>query len=258
MARYCIVAPTQILSALDAVGELGSYHLLLAHDVAKRPHDYSQLFKQKGYDRRELFYTDRLVILDNSVVELGTAVSHDMIWKAVDTVTPTCIVLPDVPLNARLTIEAGQNAYPIWEALRPEFISFMVIPQGTTIHEFSACAEAFADSSKYTYICWWGIPRNLVAQVGTRRDAIEIVRALNPHRRIHLFGFSDDLIDDLICARNRFVYSIDSAVPIRAPFKLSLNSELSPRGNWWEEGELTPYCVGNIQYVRDIFWNNYA
>jgi hypothetical protein len=245
MAKFAIVAPPQILNHIDAAGCLGDDHLLLAHDIVKRPHKYRQLFDLWMGD-------DRNVILDNSVIELGHAVDLSMIKDAHDVVNPTFTVLPDVMLSSLGTMKESLNAYEMWG---PEIVErrrgrFMVVPQGLTLQEFAKCAEAFAYE---THITCWGVPRNLVKTLGTRRDAIPILKAINPYRRIHLLGFSDYMIDDVICGRNPDVYSIDSAVPLRLGTQLSLATVPPPRGDWWETAEPTRHTLKNLEIARRWF-----
>jgi hypothetical protein len=127
----------------------------------------------------------------------------------------------------------------------------MYIPQGRTPEDFfkAATAEPLMSDQR---IKWWGVPRNIVQHHGTRRNAIELVRALNPQRKIHLFGFSENLYDDIICARHPFAFSIDSAVPLRQRTQFPSPELVGPRGEWWEKGRLTPLAIRNVTAARDI------
>jgi hypothetical protein len=249
MARFSPVCPSHILEALSPRAS-GDYHLLLAHDVAVDP----------GYKRFFDRLHNRIVIMDNSVIELGNAVDVGMIQKACDAVCPTTIVLPDVLLDARETYRRCSIALIKWREAFAPFLAkapgingspgFMIVPQGKTIQEWAWCAECFAFEENINF---WGIPRNLVAQVGTRRDAIAIARALNPSRAIHLLGFSDNIVDDVICARNPYVMGIDSAVPLRAASegkKISMNLEIGPRGNWWKTAQHNEGMDINIELYQ--------
>lgn len=254
MARYCVVAPPKILEGLRIAGKMGSYHLLLAHDVVKQREAYHDLFSKN----RLPFMSDKeLIILDNSVVELGTAVNIDMITAAARLTYPTCIVLPDVMLDGPATVDSTMNAYHPWRdaALNDNLsATLMVIPQGKTMQEFADCAEKLKNLRAVQY---WGCPRNLVKNLGTRKDAIRLLHALNPSRRIHMFGFSDNMIDDVICAHMPEVYSIDSAVPLRVNnFRISDIPE--PRGDWWETGIYHPDVELNVAYARNIFGTSNA
>lgn len=247
MAKFAPVCPPHLLTKMSSYAS-GDYHLLLAHDVAARPEEYRKFFNSSHLT----------VIMDNSVIELGGAVSLDVITKAVIEVRTNSLVLPDVLLNAEATVESCKDALPIWDKAVGAWLvdtmdtrkGFMIVPQGLTIQEWAWCAEQFADDPRINY---WGIPRNLVRQVGTRNQAIQIAQALNPGRRIHLLGFSDNIIDDVLCSRMRCVKGIDSAVPIRAASEgkeMTFNLEIGPRGNWWNECEHVSLMDRNIETYR--------
>src|SRR5260370_27543889 len=159
MTRFAVVAPTNILSHLAEENKLGSTHLLLAHDVVKWPNEYKGIFAHAdpAYD---------MIIMDNSVIELGGAVDLPMIREACRIVPPSFVVLPDVLLDGQATVAACSEALFSWD-LGYKF-PYMYVPQGKTIQEFVAAAEPFAAQKS---IGAWGIPRNLVKSLGTRRRA---------------------------------------------------------------------------------------
>lgn len=250
MSHFAPVVPTQILQKLKDYGKLGDYHLLLAHDIVAKPKEYEAIFSRPKH-------SPMTIILDNSVIELGGAVDLSVITEAAQIVKPETTVLPDVLLNTEATIWKCGAAYDIWidafinAHLEPDF---MIVPQGTTLKEWIRCAEFFADKN---HINFWGIPRNVVkTEIGSRRDLVDIVHALNPSRHIHLLGFSDNVLDDILTARHHLVDGIDSAVPIRAvsaniPLSLTgaLNS-MPPRGDWWETATFNPEMLDALEIAR--------
>lgn len=268
MAQYCVVAPPQILKVLSDFDHMPVAHLLLAHDIVKpeKQNLYKELFNGEYF--LELHKNDfgkyppryELKILDNSVVELGHAVELDMIRAAAEIVRPTCIVLPDAYLDTDLTISQCRAAIGPWsKGLKDLFdyrgVPFMYLPQGRTKADFQRAAEAFATDSRIT---WWGIPRNVVEYQGSRQWAIELCNALNPHRNIHMFGFSEDLVDDVRCATRPFphIRSIDSAVPARCNYhklEFSLHVKMPKRGDWWEKGEYATQVRLDIEQANSLF-----
>lgn len=257
---YCIVAPLQILEPLSLHGELGPTHLLLAHDIVKPGNQerYKYLFNR--HHRTQLGLPDSRfthIVLDNSVIETGNAVDMDVIFKAAEIVRPSCIVLPDVLEDCDATIESCTKALTEWDnALRKSSdsrmrdIPLLYVPQGKTLKEFVKAAEALSHSDRIRY---WGVPRNLVKNIGTRRHAIEAVLTLNDRRYVHMMGFSDDLIDDYLCANMLEVDTIDSAVPLRCPDTFSLQTNLGSRGDWWETAEFTEQIRSNLKSARQYF-----
>lgn len=253
MAKFAPVCPINILRQLEPANS-GDYHLLLAHDVAEKASDYKTWFGQ---------HRNMTVIMDNSVIELGNAVDLKTIKKACDAVDVTTIVLPDVLLDGKATVESCTKALETWPVEFKPYLGaysgentskrrgFMYVPQGKTLAEWAWSAQQLAS---HPDINFWGIPRNMVAHFGTRRDAIELAYALNPHRRIHMLGFSDNIPDDVCCARDRRVEGIDSAVPLRVTDQLTFLSDPGKRGDWWETAQHTRQMDDNIaiykQWIR--------
>lgn len=249
MTSYCPVCPPQILQHFENHGLLGKSHLLLAHDIVKDANQatYRSLF---GYQQMSL------VILDNSVVELGSAVDISMIKDASDIVRPTHIVLPDCYLDTDATIISCQNAIDLWDSKinysghSTRITPFMYLPQGKTWKDFARCAEALSEDPRITA---WGIPRNIVGYLGSREKAVTLCHTLNPGRYIHLFGFSDDMVDDLYCSKLDHVSSIDSAVPIRCPTKFNVSWDAPSRGTWWDDTTPSDQQLQNLEIARSLF-----
>lgn len=250
MVKFAPVAPPRIIDKLSPIAK-GDYHLLLAHDVAEHPSSYANTFPNS---------TPWTIIMDNSVIELNNAVDLSLVKRAAEAVRCYSIVLPDVLEDGKATAERSTSVFNEWrecfEALygKSHPWGFMYVPQGKTIQEWAASAQAM---QYYPNINFWGIPRNLVKNVGTRREAIKIAYALNPERKIHLLGFSDNLVDDVICARYSEVVGIDSAVPLRAGsygIDLNFNMQIQPRGDWWDTAEWNGKMDENIdtfkQWIR--------
>jgi queuine/archaeosine tRNA-ribosyltransferase len=245
MPKFAPVAPAQIVRQLLPYSS-GDYHLILAHDVIKHPTEYNSVYDQHNFT----------VILDNSVVELGSAVDVKIIHDAAVTTNANIIALPDVYKDGPATTRSIYNALPKWRATFEDHFAqrarsgWMIIPHGATLKDFATCAECLNDIDG---AIMWGVPRVLVEQIGTRRDAVKICHMLNPERPIHLLGFSDDLIDDMLCAHLPRVSGIDSAVPLRAASlgrQMSLTIDMPPRGDWWETATYDSLMDENIGTVQ--------
>lgn len=248
-AQFAPVVPIHILQRLDEHGQAGRYHLLLAHDVVKHKRAYHKFFV-KNCTRYNT------VIMDNSVVELGGAVDLDMVEEAVEATRAGVVVLPDVYLYGPATVEATLTAIQPWfnrlTKLAMPIPQFMCVPQGQTYNEWVKCAEALANDK---YIKWWGVPRNFTDRLGSRVEALQILHMLNSDRKIHLLGFSDNIVDDMLAARYGIAEGIDSAVPIRAASynkEMSLTLEVPPRGDWWETAEFSMGMVYNAAKTRKM------
>lgn len=261
MAKFAPVAPVHLLEAFKIYGELGNYHLLLAHDILKHKEEYSRVFDTSI---NAIFGStpDRTIILDNSVIELGTAVEIETILEAAEVTKPTVIVLPDILGDSEGTIQLGHLALVDWTYKLDKVLgvgrwTYMVVPQGRTLSEFVWCAQQFKDNPN---IGWWSVPRHMTAKLGSRQEAAKLLNILNPSKKIHLLGFSDNILDDILTAHLPFVTGIDSAVPIRAashsiPFEPVMRN-LPPRGNWWDAESWNAYnalMLENLKKARSIF-----
>lgn len=267
MASFAPVCPAKVAQYLKDQAVLGPYNLLLAHDVADPENKalYNEVFSPADFWN----YTERITILDNSVVELGDAVNVEMIAEAAFVSHANVIVLPDVLLDTKATIDRTLSALDTWTPILKEALpwkwTYMAVPQTTknvsrqsSIEHFVTCLEQFHLNDKDRKIGWLGIPRNLVSQGWTRSMAVQLARTIS-NRQIHLLGFSEDIVDDMFTVRHSGVdvRGIDSAVPLRAATKgiaISLNTtdaEIGPRGNWWNDVEPNSLMVKNLNKVRN-------
>lgn len=243
MTEFAPVAPPEMLLSLKAEGLLGNYHLLLAHDIVAQEDLYAEIFDGfEGY-----------IILDNSLIELGYPAPLDMMTRAYDIVRPTVTVLPDYLTDSRRTIEAHRGAVWAWnrEGLGP----FMAVPQGRSVGEVCMCADQL---TRLPWIQAWGIPRILTELAGSRIEVVDYLLGLDDNRKVHLLGFSDDLKDDIRCAKEPGVVGIDSAVPIRLGLhNIRLEDAVNdsephiPRGKYWETAkEVTSMVRENLGSIR--------
>jgi hypothetical protein len=252
-SRFAPVAPVKILKHLKDVGMFGDYHLLLAHDVAdqKNADQFSSLFLER--DR------GTFVIMDNSLVELGEPVDEFTMAYACELVRPNVVVLPDKLWDSAATIEMHKRAIDKWSKLG--MTSFMAVLQGKNRQGILDCIKAFMDDPA---IKMWAVPRVIGQDYGTRMGFIKRLRDIDPHRPIHLLGFSDNIIDDMLCAKIPGVAGIDSAVPIRAGLHKIwfgdthdlATAKIPKRGNYWDTDpakcdlESLSLMSQNLQYIR--------
>lgn len=241
MAQFACVVPVHIAEALqgnDIEEDLfGNYHLFLAHDVLEHPAEYRRICQRI----RERFF-DAFIIMDNSIVELGTAMQIHDLMEACKITRANCVVAPDVMGNGQETRSLTMkfiHDYITWmqNNVNEYQPSIMAVIQGESFSDAWYTFEMYKVFRKH--IKHIAVPRILVKQHGSRTP---IVHALASKwiRPVHLLGFSDDLIDDITCARMMNVRGIDSAVPIRAGMRgiaLSLDSYIDPgpRETYWTD-----------------------
>lgn len=254
--KYAPVAPLTLLQEMIHQRIVGDYHLLLAHEILNNPTSW----KEWGCELREFLWPQSpVIIMDSSVIELGKPLPMLDIMEATRIVGANVVVLPDVIGDALATINLVQ-------AFEEEFvkravytgIEFMYVPQGKSLDEYVKSLEYITHRD---WITWIGLPRDALKFDGihSREQLIYPSKILCRGKKIHLLGFSDDVMDDFMCCAHPEVIGIDSAVPIRAgqrgqPFQLS-NSDYGLRGGYFHETKLTQQAVYNLKYVRYLLSN---
>lgn len=271
-AQFAPVAPIQILEELVAKEEFGKYHLFLAHHIVDQQERFRNLMRG-AMATRILRYNAPLIIMDNSIVELGGSVDDGMIKEAVQIVSrdydaqfkPHVIpVLPDVMGKGEETIYLVRDAYKRW-TVRDERgfnwmpgAGYMLVTQGASWQDFCNLVNYFFvhHLEQFPAINWVGIPRVLLhnGSVKSRAQAVQYVQMVAPHVNIHLLGFSDNITDDVTSVRLPGVRGIDSAVPVRYDSSLTPSTtpeEIGPRPTeWMETGALSVQNLHNIQNCR--------
>lgn len=256
MAKFAPVAPIQILETMREKGMhlLGDYHLLLTHHVLEHPERFRALFDNTENEA----IPQCTIIMDNSVVELGDAVSDAKVLEACKVIPdkhwvyPVCI---DVMADGPATREASTESFHWWRENAPSY-SPMIVLQGNSWEEFVKSADYFLLDLQFGALSNVGIPRILVDHLNTRWRAIKYVEALRPDINVHLLGFSNDVTDDVICANHPSVAGIDSAVPVRypvhAPDALYTPGASIPKRpeDWFENGEYTDQVGKNVLAMR--------
>lgn len=257
MAEFAPVAPIQILEGMKEAKCIGSHHLLLTHHVLEEPDRFRECFRSHTFPDIPSY----TIFMDNSVVELGSAVTDAMVLEACQIVGDdggnwVYPVLTDVMGDGPATIEASERSYDWWYANAPEYLP-MVVLQGNDWESFTKTADYFLTGDKFRNLGWAGIPRILTSHLGTRQLAVQYVDAIRPDINLHLFGFSEDVTDDIIAAQHPGVQSMDSAVPVRYPYKngpktlYTPSCEVPPRDpDWFEHGKYEPAIANNLLHMR--------
>lgn len=276
MAKFAPVVPTQIAQQLQSGSQdyLGDYHLLLAHDILDKPKVYGDIY---GHVREK--YPESFIIMDNSIIELGKPMEMKDLVAASQILFPDCIVIPDVMCDGEGT---RANAVKFCREYVVEMAKIhgsdavsvpplMGVLQGSNVDDVMETLAIFYSLPMIDFI---GIPRILTKMHGSRMPTLcaiqkspAVVKARSSYasfKGFHLLGFSDDILDDVACARVPWIQGIDSAVPIRAAKKgiqVSLDDigpggwsdRTGPRGNFWEDhlddGELA-ICRDNLDKYR--------
>lgn len=253
MSKFAPVAPVHIYQAMLDTKDptiIGDYFLLLAHDVLANAKAYEEVFSQPELK-------DATIIMDNSVVELGDAVSAKTLYEAADIVKATCIAIPDVLKEGDATLNRAHEFFEEVGRLQKAHQELMFIPQGSNMQDFYECMrEAVAQEFPMQ---WIGIPRNTTKRITTsRKFLVDMCHEFSPKSKIHLLGFSEDQADDVatVVERPKLVSGIDSAAPLRIRGVVQ-NPPQDPgdRGQWWESVTYRTQIGYNIRHMRAILQN---
>lgn len=257
--KFAPVAPLALLQEMLERQIVGDYHLLLAHEIIANPKGW----RQWARDIRSAFWPRTpTLIMDSSVIELGMPMEMEAIMQATAIVQADVVVLPDIigdPLGTIQLVDQFEHIMHAQVNLRPG-MEFMYVPQGKNLDEYISSIEYI---SKRDWITWVGLPRDALKFEGilSREQLIQPCMGLVPDKKIHLLGFSDNVLDDFMCCAYPQVVGIDSAVPTRAgqrgiQFSVA-NSDYGKRGDYFAETKLTQQAVWNAKYVREIV-NNFS
>jgi hypothetical protein len=263
MAQFAPVGPHQLLSKLSP-HNLGHFHLVLAHDVVAHPEEWKDLFPKLS-----------TIIIDNSVIELGESASVDTILEAYNILRSSernynlVVVPPEVLNNPVETDKLFLKYYPTFHDKLDPATPLMYVLQGPSFHDTLSSVGLFrsrARARKYSRLTWVAIPRSIVQSQGTRMwVTLECLKLKleKPYISIHLFGFSDIVEDDIMCAKLPGVASIDSAVPLRLGQQHRFfdpdhfGDQAGPRGDYWESPlDVTIETMSNIITVRRLIESN--
>ena len=250
MTKFAPVCPIRMYEQLkkEAPGMWGDYFLLLAHDVVKNAKRYSKVF----IDENACDYT---IIMDNSVIELGTAARPQVLADACRAVNADVLAIPDVLENGLATVDKAVEFLNEWNPLMVIPPKLMFIPQGDCMDDYVECVMRACDLN--IPMDWIGIARNVTDRLVTSREQlIGFFATLLPESKLHLLGFSSNPYDDLRCAKSPLVAGIDSAVPLRTRDFYNKDSlvilDPGPRGDWWENGILYQDQINNAEIIHQL------
>lgn len=202
MSEVAIVAPLNVHKRLAEEGVLGTYQLLLAHQVLEEPQAHLDFWRAQK---------DQFIIMDNSLIELGHPLPIDVVAEAADLVGARVLVLPDVLGDRTKTYKlfAGALEQAKYQGLDEKF-KLLGVAQGQTSQETFLCGRDMLKAGAD----FLSVPRHLVQTAGTRTEAVRLLGKLGADVRMHLLGFSNNLFDDFYTLGYPGVMGIDSAVPV--------------------------------------------
>ncbi len=250
MPQYSPIAPIRLLERMFRIDVLGNYLLLLAHDVLVNQYRYAQLI---GKVRLE--YNEAFIIMDNSLVELGEALTASAVIEAAGVVRADCIMTPDAIggyEETRILVEAQTDQ------LLDSGFDLMRVPQGEDFEELKECVNWLrlqlpAEPLQPEY---WGIPRWIATHLDSREPIIAYINGTGHiETSEHLLGMSKNFDDDIACTQVAGVMGIDSANPVvlgqRGLVMAEGHTMHVARDDYWNDTNLSPIARRNIRWVRD-------
>lgn len=252
--KYMPVMPIDVAEHVVPKLPADISYLLIGSDILKYPDRYAALYKHIAGD----------IIVDNSVIEDNIPSDIDTTLQAANVVNASIVVLPDVLMDAKATVDVTKEALGWlkrnWDdnTLQCKNYKYMLVPQATGlgIYTWIGCLAdilTYMELENIRFVNWIGIARNVMDQAGVSRDtcAFHINNMMPGEVDIHLLGFSENLTDDLVTLRNHEnVMSIDSAEPVRFAYQVGksyrIGSDVPPRGDWW-----------NNSQDRDVYWSDH-
>jgi len=215
--KLALIAPVKYLSYW---GALTDYHMALTHLVLSND-EYAKHFwmmSNRGH----------YVILDNSVVELGSAVTFDDLIEAAEQINATEIILPDVLDNREATLKLAEDCLSkAWLKGLFRKYKFMVVPQGDTFPEFIQCYKDLCDLPGK---CTIGIPKRLgrffkheetdsrTRGLGRYFALLEMERRgiINTSKPHHLLGIYDNPLEIHLLSKYNWIRGVDTQLPFWA------------------------------------------
>jgi len=178
------------------------YIMLLAHLM-----DNEEYVKNNLRNRKKAY-----IIMDNSIIELGSAMTIQRLCDLGEEHKVNEIVLPDVFLNSKDTINSVREALSYVRsryANQPPF-KLMAVPQGNTVEEWLECYETISAMKVDTI----GIPKVLDRMKGGRAYVVGVI-GRDPARghEYHLLGSHVGLVDiEYYASMHPWVRGLDSCM----------------------------------------------
>lgn len=172
--------------------------MLLTHLVHRFPEYAAQARAYKGYK-----------ILDNSLIELGTALNLSTVLEAAAIVEADEIILPDVFRNKEETIKTVEKALEEmrdYHAERAVHYKLMAVAQGSTVEEFAECFRIFSNNPEIDVI---GVPKAIKNRAGLK-DLY-----MSSNKEIHFLGCPESLmeLEEMGPVLRERIRSIDTCIP---------------------------------------------
>ena len=199
--KVAVIAPVPLL---ERYGAITDYHLVLTHLVL-RDNYYTQFYQRR---KRKGDY----LILDNSLIELGEAMSISDVLRAAELVQPDEIVLPDKFKDGPATLELIKQT--LKELPKDLPYKLMAVPQGKDLHEWLECYNEILNLERIQVI---GIPKVTQTYTIGRAGLTTLLSQKNiiDHGRdYHLLGVWENPFEIALQARHYWIRGVDTSIAV--------------------------------------------
>lgn len=210
--KVAIITPVPLLSKY---GTSSNYHMALTHLVLdsichKEENGYY------GHFYRLRHHFGDYIILDNSIIELGSALDINQVLIAAKEIGADEIILPDVFQDGEATIKTVKEALKVLPDECP--YKLMAVPQGKTLDEWLDCYFQLMEMTEPRKIDVIGIPKVTSSFITGGRawlcNYLDQNKWYDPKVEYHLLGIWDNPIEILYESRFKWIRGVDSCIPI--------------------------------------------
>lgn len=207
--HVALISPTQH-DLLNHYGRITHYHMALTHLVLEDDY-YARFYRERSA-------AGDYVILDNSVIELGSSLTTDMLVEAGRKIRASEVILPDVLDDGEATVHQAMAGISALARKQGGGFKLMAVAQGKTIGEFLQCYRELASNR---FIDVVGIPKRASRLMpGTGRYPLlqhmlinKIIRQDKSH---HLLGVWENPIEIKYLSMYNWIRGVDSVIPFWA------------------------------------------
>lgn len=204
--QVAIIAPIPLLYKYAIRSK---YHMALAHLVLENL-DYANFYRERSA-------AGEYVILDNSIIELGEAVSIDIILEAAARIKAHEIILPDVYRDGMGTLNAIDRVFH-HDAEKLKGYKLMAVPQGKTMSDWLYCYKKILRN--FPQIDVIGIPKSTSMFEDDTIGRDNLVQHLYSHgfvkydKEYHLLGVHNNPAEILVSSRHKWIRGVDTCLPV--------------------------------------------
>lgn len=209
--ELALIAPTSLLSTFCMTSRV---QMCLAHRVLEdeQYRDFYHTASQNGL----------IVTMDNSLWELGEAMTFDKLMEACKLIGPTELIAPDRfrdgPSTLQMLQEFVDKMHRVFGDGEVPFGGIFAVSHGKDREEWLDCFDRLNDNP---FVATIGLPKVLseIWDPGGRIGCVEFLEATGrivEGKNYHCLGIWTDPIEVMLLAKHKWIRSLDTALPIHA------------------------------------------